>query len=142
MRQGKPPPTQEGNEVTNRTTRCMVLFWNYRGFPWNKRVSNNTFIQDTHIVSPGETWESKICRIPNIPGFALHIVYQKQIGKRGQGGLACMVQERLTDRIIVYGDDKYKRFIWPRIEHSDCPTYIASCYTALRVTVTVRIPWP
>ena len=74
-----------------------VLFWNCRGFPWHKGESLNATIGDADIVFLAETWLQKLgcrnletCRIPDIPSYVTHNVYQPHVGKRGQGGVACM----------------------------------------------------
>ena len=102
------------------------MFWNCRGFPWKKGVSINAFIQGVDIVFLRETWESEVCLILEILGYVVHTVYHKQIGKRGQGRVACMIQEHLVEKISLYKVDKYKRLIWLKMEFR-YPLFLAAC---------------
>lgn len=55
-------------------------------------------------------------------------IYKKQVGKRGQGGVACIMQEHLVDKISFFRDDKHKRFIWLKVEFCDSPLFLAGCF--------------
>ena len=78
-----------------------VLFWNCRGFPWHKGESLDAMIEDVDIVFLAETWERETCRILDIPGYVIHIAYQTHVGKRGQGGVACMYKRHLETMLDV-----------------------------------------
>ena len=38
-----------------------------------------------------------------------------------------MKHEHWADKISFHKADKYKRFIWLKIEFNECPLYLASC---------------
>lgn len=84
-------------------------------------------IADADIVFLAETWERETCRIPDIPGYIIHSAYQPHVGRRGQGGVACIYKCYLEGRIDICKVDRHKRYIWIMLKHST-PMYIAGCY--------------
>eukprot|EP00249_Psilotum_nudum_P001214 c13590_g1_i1 orf=3-395(-) len=104
------------------------MFWNCRGFPWHKGAGLNEVLEDADIVFLAETWERNLQRIPPIPGYIVHSIWNQQTGLRGQGGVACIYKEGIQDLVHKTKDDPHKRYIWIMLKSNSTPLYIAGCY--------------
>ena len=58
----------------------------------------------------------------------VHSIYQRQVGKRGQGGVACLIQEHMVEKVSLHKVDKYKRYMRLKIELGKCLVFLAGCH--------------
>ena len=78
-----------------------------------------------------ETWEHEESKVPNIDGFVLWSIWNKQSYRRGIGGIAYYIRKNIFPHARIYKKDPYNQYIWIEIaDINDKKTYIAICYFA------------
>ena len=111
-----------------------ILSWNLWGFPWNKGPKLIWISKEVDIILLVETWEHEESKIPNIDGFVLWSIWNKQSYRRGIGGIACYTRKNITPNARLYKKDPCNQYIWIDISGiNDKKTYIAICYFALLI---------
>ena len=104
------------------------MFWNCRGYPWNKGLGLKDVAQGMDIILLAETWEHEAKRIPKIDGYLIKSIWPHSKGIIGRAGIACIYHESLDNSIKVCKYDDYKRYIWIEVTLGKEKLYIVACY--------------
>ena len=77
------------------------MFWNCRGYPWNKGLGLKDVAQGMDIILLPETWEHQAKHIPKIDGYLIKSIRPHSKGIIGHVGIACIYHESLDNSIKV-----------------------------------------
>ena len=67
-----------------RTSRLKVMFWNCRGYPWNKGLGLNDLAERMDIIILVETWKHEAKHIPKTDGYLIKSIWPHSKGNIGR----------------------------------------------------------
>jgi exonuclease III len=105
-----------------------ILFWNCRGFPWNKNPMISWIPSDIDIICLAETWEHEESKVPNMEGFVFWSAWNKKYHRRGIGGIACYTRKNISPHIQLDKIDPLNQYIWIEISDTNAKKMYITIY--------------
>ena len=73
-------------------------FFNLR----NSQSRVSWILNEVDIILLVETWEHEESKVPNIDGFVLWSIWNKQSYRTGIGGIACYIRKNISPHASLY----------------------------------------
>ena len=112
---------------TTNTSIVKIMFWNCRGYPWDKRLALSDVAQGIDVLFLVEAWEHDTKCIPKIDDYLIKSIWPHSEGNSGCARIACIYHERLDKYIRVCSYNDYKRYLWIEINLGKENPYIVTC---------------
>ena len=103
-------------------------------------------MNEVDIILLAETWEHQESKVPNIDGFVVWSIWNKQSYLRSIGGIAYYIRKNISPHASIYKKDPDNQYIW--IEITDIndkkPTNQSVILpllilTSIRKTISIKI---